>query len=396
MFQLRGGLCLVLALAGCSQASAQDSPSIADHPAAARFIAEMADRHGFEQPFLQTLFEQAELRPSVIARISRPAEALPWRTYRPIFLTDARTQAGAEFWTTHAETLATAEARFGVAAEIIVAIIGVETYFGRHAGTDPVLESLATLAFDYPRRSSFFRSELEQLLLLCRDENFDPPALQGSYAGAMGLPQFIPSSYRRLAIDFDGDSRRDLFQSPADAIGSVANYLAKSGWQPGESVAVRARVQGQAYRDLLQQGLKPSVALAELSALGISPTAPATASKAALLTLEAERGREFWLGFDNFYAITRYNRSPLYAMAVRDLSQEILLEYLLPVVDLPRVEHIQTAKMQRLLHDLGFDPGPIDGRRGPRTEAALSRFRSTVADGRSGRGDAAVVEALVM
>lgn len=396
MSQLRAGLCLVFVLGGAPAAGAQQPSPIAAHPAAADFIAEMADRHGFEPEPLQALFDQAELRPSVIARISRPAEALPWHSYRKIFLTDARSEAGAGFWAAHADTLAAAEARFGVAAETIVAIIGVETYFGRHTGTDLVLESLATLAFDYPPRAGFFRGELEQLLLLCRDEGFDPAALQGSYAGAMGLPQFIPSSYRRLAIDFDGDSQRDLFHSPADAIGSVANYLARSGWQPGESVAVPARVQGNAHGELLQQGLKPSVTLAELRGLGVSPASPANASKAALLTLEAEQGREFWLGFNNFYAITRYNRSPLYAMAVRDLGREILHQYLSPVVDLPRVEHVQTAKMQRLLHDRGFYPGPIDGRRGPRTDAALASFRSTVANGSSGHGDAALVEALVM
>ena len=389
-------LCLLAALIPAAAGAEPSASTLASHPQAAAFMAEMASRHGFDRAELEPLFADAKLRPSVIERISRPAEALPWHAYRKIFLSPSRAEAGAEHWAAHADLLAAAEARFGVAAEIIVAIIGVETFYGRHRGSDPVLESLATLAFDYPPRASFFRSELEQLLLLAREEALDVAALRGSYAGAMGLPQFIPSSYRRLAIDFDGDGRRDLFDNPADAIGSVANYLAQSGWRPGESVASPARVRGDGYRELLQRGLEPSMPLAELSAVGVRSAGHPQAERAALLTLEGEQGSEYWLVFDNFYAITRYNRSPLYAMAVRDLGREVLQQYLQPDGDLARVEHVQTAKLQRLLLDRGFDPGPIDGLRGPQTEAALASFRSIVASGLARRGDAAVVEALAM
>jgi membrane-bound lytic murein transglycosylase B len=388
--------CLLTTLCSAITFAKESSPSIASHPLADDFIAEMVSRHGFESDYLQSLLSDARLRPSVIERMTRPAEGLPWHAYRKIFLGRKRVEAGAEFWNRHATLLATAEARYGVAAEIIVAIIGVETFYGRQTGSDPVLESLATLAFDYPPRATFFRGELEQVLLLSREESLDPAALRGSYAGALGLPQFIPSSYRRLAVDFDGDGRRDLLDNPADAIGSVANYLARSGWKPGESVAVPARLRGDQYRTLLQRGLKPSMAVGDLSSIGVSAVQVAQAESAALLSLEGEGGTEFWLGFENFYAITRYNRSPLYAMAVRDLAEEVLDQYLQPARDLPGVQSAQTAKLQRLLRDRGFDPGPIDGQRGPQTDAALISFRGKVASGAGVHGDAALVEALLM
>jgi membrane-bound lytic murein transglycosylase B len=225
------------------------------------------------------------------------------------------------FWGRHEDILADAEARFGVEPEYVVAIIGVETYYGRRTGSFPVLDTLTTLGFDYPPRSRFFSSELEHYLLLTREESLDPLRLKGSYAGAMGKGQFISSSYRAYAVDFDGDGQRDLWGSTRDAVGSVANYLARHGWTHRAPVTVPASARGEAYLDLLDAGLKPSLDAAALRAAGVSP-APGDAP-VALVALEAEAGTELWLGHNNFYVITRYNRSPLYAMAVHQLAQAI-------------------------------------------------------------------------
>lgn len=348
-----------------------------DLPETQAFVTEMSSGHGFDRGELESLFATARLRPSVIERITRPAEAKPWYEYRKIFLVERRIAGGAEFWREQANTLARAEATYGVAAEVIVAILGVETLYGRYRGKDPVLESVATLAFDYPKRGKFFRSELEQFLLLAREEGFDPLAIQGSYAGAMGWPQFISSSYRRLAVDFDGDGRRDLLDNPVDAIGSIANYLDRHGWQVGRSVAARARVKGTGYLSLVKLGMKPKTPVGELAGAGIKATVPVHAKRAAVLEMKGERGKEYWLGFDNFYAITRYNHSALYALAVHQLSEAIRDRYLTPVKPLVSAKQAETAKLQRLLLDRGYDPGPVDGRSGPLTNAALDSFRSS-------------------
>ncbi len=315
---------LIVSLLAAVQICAAHSKPLTAHPASGAFIDRMVNEHGFRRDELQAMFAAAELRPSVIERISRPAEALPWWRYREIFLVEKRILGGAEFWSDNRATLTRAEQEFGVPPEIIVAIIGVETQFGRYLGKDPVLESLATLAFEYPRRSQFFTRELEEFLLLAREENFKPLEVKGSYAGAMGLPQFIASSYRRLAIDFDGDERRDLIGNPSDAIGSVANYLSKHGWRRGETVAVQATVRGDRHQALIDKGLKPSVAIDNLSDFGVEPSGAIDGSRAALVHMDGANGSEFWLGLDNFYAITRYNHSALYALAVHQLSQEIL------------------------------------------------------------------------
>ena len=293
------------------------------------FIREISARHGFNPAQLQALFDRVQSQPSIIAAMTRPAEAKPWHEYRAIFINPQRIRGGVEFWRTHAATLARAEQIYGVPPEIVVAIIGVETQYGGNMGRHRVLEALATLAFDYPRRADFFRKELEAFLLLTRAEGVDPLALRGSYAGAMGWGQFMPTSYRNYAVDFDGDGHRDLWGNPRDAIGSVANYFRQHGWRPGEPVTVPARVEGSAYPALVSRQLNPPKdSVASLQAQGVTPLIPVGEGRAALLLeLRGRDGPEYWLGFHNFYVITRYNRSQLYAMAVYQLSREIRERY---------------------------------------------------------------------
>lgn len=288
------------------------------------FIDEMVERHAFDRTQLETWFNEVRFREDIIEAISRPAEAKPWYQYRPIFLQRARIEGGAEFWDRNAEALARAEQVYGVPPQIVIAIIGVETRYGAHQGKYRIMDALATLAFDYPPRAKFFRGELEQYLLLTREEKLDPLTMTGSYAGAFGQAQFIASSYRRYAIDFDGDGHRDLWQNPVDAIGSVANYLKENGWERGGAVAVPAAASGDAIPTLLQDGLKPKRPWKELKKKGVVTQVNLSAdTPAALIAFEQEQGPEYWLGLQNFYVITRYNRSPLYAMAVYQLSEEI-------------------------------------------------------------------------
>ena len=224
-------------------------------------VAELSSRHGLEASRVTDILKRARILPEVLAAISRPAELKPWRDYRPIFYTQARIDAGVRFWREFDPDLARAESRFGVPPAIIVAIIGVETYYGKRAGRLRVLDCLATLAFRYPRRAAFFRRELIQFLLLTDDEGLDPLSVRGSYAGAIGLAQFISSSYRNYAVDFDDDGRRNLLESRADAIGSVANYLHRHGWRRGEPIAFPAGVSGDKHTELLEKGLKPHTTL---------------------------------------------------------------------------------------------------------------------------------------
>ena len=231
-----------LLLAACSSA-----PTVAELPEQEdmrAFITEMSQRHGFNRAQLDAWFKAARVRSDVIAAISRPAESKPWYEYRPIFLQPTRIEGGAVFWNENAKVLQHAEEVYGVSPQIIVAILGVETRYGRHQGNYRVMDSLVTLAFNYPPRSAFFKDELEQYLLLTREEGIDPLAMTGSYAGAMGQTQFISSSYRHYAVDFDGDGKRDLWNDTADAIGSIANYLKAHGWERGGAVAVQATVSG--------------------------------------------------------------------------------------------------------------------------------------------------------
>jgi peptidoglycan lytic transglycosylase B len=294
------------------------------------FVDQMVSRHGFQRDSLMALMHQARFRSDIIEIIQRPAEAKPWHQYREIFLTPARIRGGVRFWRQNQALLERAAQEYGVPPEIIVAIIGVETRYGEVTGKYRVLDALATLAFGYPKRADFFRSQLEELLLLGREEHIDLATSYGSYAGAIGLPQFMPSSYRAYAVDFDGDGRRDLWGSRADVIGSVANYFKLHGWQSGEPVALRAQSTGRPPQGLIDAGMKPSLSLKSLTEQGITPV-PQAADGAtgpdtlvSLIRLEGAQGDEYWLGLNNFYVITRYNHSNLYAMAVYQLSREIL------------------------------------------------------------------------
>jgi membrane-bound lytic murein transglycosylase B len=291
------------------------------------FIQQMAEKHGFDPVALATLFQQVTIEQKILDAISRPAEAKPWHQYWPIFLTEARIREGVTFWEQNRAALERAEQEFGVPQEMIVAILGVETRYGRHTGGYRVLDALATLAFAYPPRAAFFRGELEQYLLLAREEGLDPLSVRGSYAGAMGQAQFIASSYRRYAVDFSGDGKRDLWGDTQDAIGSVANYFKQHQWQRGGAITLPALAGGGDLKAMVQKGLKPHTTVAQLrqqnvfAADRVEPQA-----LAALIELQTAFGVEYWLGLQNFYVITRYNRSPLYAMAAYQLGQAIVSE----------------------------------------------------------------------
>ena len=291
------------------------------------FVNEMVKNHQYDRAQLSYWLDGVQQQASILEAIARPAEGKPWKEYRPIFLTSDRVQQGVAFWKQHLTTLQRAEKQYGVPAEIIVAIIGVETFYGKRSGNYPVLDALTTLGFDYPPRAEFFRKELEHYLLMTREEKVDPRELRGSYAGAMGMPQFIPSSFRNFAVDFDGDGKRDLWNSTADVIGSVANYFKVNGWKFGEPVISRASVLGAAT-ELAGTQVKPVKSVAEYKQLGATPIhAFASQAQAVLLQFDGANGIEYWMGLDNFYVITRYNRSPLYALAVYQLSQALVTEY---------------------------------------------------------------------
>ena len=300
-----------------------------NQPQVQAFIDMMVDKHGFTRAELVTVFNEAKRREDILELMRKPAEKrLQWHEYRKIFLTPARIEGGTDFWKENAEILAKAETAFGVDPQVIVAIIGVETRYGSNTGRHRVLDALSTLAFDYPPRSEFFTAELEQYLILTREEDIDIVDTTGSYAGAMGYGQFIPSSYRAYAVDFDGDGKRDLWNNKMDIIGSVANYFKQHGWKTGNPVAVRANVTGDDYPALLDLGYKPNTVLDAMRHDGITPLKPMPDDLvAALLSFEQKDGPEYWLGFNNFYTITRYNHSPLYAMAVYQLSEEIRETY---------------------------------------------------------------------
>lgn len=293
------------------------------------YVQELVSEHGFEEAPLLELFSQAQRKDKILESIARPAErTLEWHEYRKIFIKEPRISQGVAFWAENEALLAAAEARYGVAPEYIVAILGVETRYGRITGSYRVLDALSTLAFDYPPRSSFFRKELTQYLLLAREEGQDATVFTGSYAGAMGYGQFIPSSYRAYAVDFDGDGARDIWSNQADAIGSVANYFSRHGWQAGGPVAYQVSLNKPEADRVANESLKPKRSVGELEALGVDiaelePSVDVD-SAANLYRMMQEDAPEYWLGLQNFYVITRYNHSRLYALAVHQLSQEVL------------------------------------------------------------------------
>ena len=290
------------------------------------FIDDMATKHGMDRDYLSAMMGEARYQHSIIDAISRPAEKrLAWYEYRRIFLDSKRINNGQAFLQKYRATFDRAEKEYGVSRYVIAAIIGVETRYGTYTGKYRVLDALATLGFDYAPRAKFFRGQLEEMFLLAKEQNFDVTEMTGSYAGAMGYGQFIPSSYRHYAVDFDGDHIVDILHNPVDAIGSVANYLAKHGWQRDQAVVVPAVVNADLDESILNDSLSLSYSVAELAALGFGHEAEGVSDdmKAMAVRLRVKNGEEYWLGLNNFYAITRYNRSRLYAMAVYQLSQAL-------------------------------------------------------------------------
>jgi membrane-bound lytic murein transglycosylase B len=291
-----------------------------ERPEVQAFIGELVARDGFADTELKSLFARVQ-RAEPALQLIAPAERPSWEEFRAQFLNEQRVSRGLEFWKANRKQLERAEREYGVAPQIIVAIVGVETNYGRNMGRYRVMDALTTLAFDYPPRASYFRAELEQYLLLAREWKVDIFALRGSYAGAIGLPQFMPGSVRRYAVDFDGDGAIDLRNSAADAIGSVANFLKSHGWQPGEPVAFRAKVGAELAGSYADAGVEPRHRLADLIAAGVT-LEPAPPSAEAMVSLVA-LGSEYRVGLQNFYVITRYNRSVLYAAAVSDLADAL-------------------------------------------------------------------------
>jgi membrane-bound lytic murein transglycosylase B len=287
------------------------------------FIDQTSRDFGFPRAQLEALLAQAETKQPILDAISRPAErVVPWFEYRERFL-EKRILQGTDFWMAHGEALRRIPDP-NVAASV-VGILGVETSFGRITGRYRVIDALATLAFDYPPRSEFFRSELQQFLLLSREESVDPKTALGSYAGAMGAPQFVSSSYRNFAIDGDGNGKRDLWNSWDDVIGSVENYLLVHGWREGEPVVVTATLPGDDVSRFDTSKIELNETVQSLRAKGVrfDTTLPETAP-ALLIVAQGKDGPVYRVGFTNFYALTRYNRSPMYAMAVHDLGDAVV------------------------------------------------------------------------
>lgn len=280
----------------------------ADQPEVKTFIAKMAYKHHFVKSELTTLFNQVKVRPVVIRSVKAPLEQKPWYTYQTLFVTEWRIRQGVVFWNKYHEALERAEKIYGVPASIIVATIGVETKYGTNNGDHRVIDALSSIAFSGSPRASFFRSELEQFLLLVREQHLDPLKVLGSYAGAIGQPQFMPSSYRHYAVNFSGGSKIDLTHNEVDVIGSIANYYNQHGWKNSQPVAIRTHFQPQPFGFLTHN--RPTVS---------SPSG----QKTKVIELQGYYGREYWLGYPNFDVIKRYNPSNLYAMAVYQLSDSI-------------------------------------------------------------------------
>ncbi len=307
------------------------------------FIDEVAERDSIPKRQLRRLLKAAQSQPAIIEAMDRPAEkAKPWFEYRPIFLTERRIKEGTDFWIAHRQELDQASVRSGVAPEYIAAIVGVETYYGRMTGSYRVLDALSTLAFDYPARAKFFRDELEQFILLSRDLGLDPLTVKGSYAGAMGAPQFMPSNYRRYAIDANADGRIDLWNNWADVCASVGNYLKEHGWNAGEPVLSEAAVDADKSADLDGHKLALDDTVETLQAKGVTfDNALPPDAKALLIAADEPDGVHWRVGYNNFYVITRYNHSALYAMAVYELAAAVkqrILEHDAPATGMAKNE----------------------------------------------------------
>jgi membrane-bound lytic murein transglycosylase B len=299
-----------------------------DRPEVKKFIDQMVEKSDYDRASLNAILSDAKTQQTIIDAISRPAEkSKEWYEYRAIFITKERIKAGAAFWREHEQALSRISDETGVSREILVGIIGVETYYGRITGNYRVIDALSTLAFDYPPRSKFFSRELQEFLLLVLEEDMDAADATGSYAGAMGRPQFMPSSFRAYAVDGSDDGKRDIWNNWDDVIGSVANYFVRHHWHRGEDVVAQATLGDQWHGDMPERSLKPKATVESLSRQGVmfSTDQPAE-SKAQLLNLQGKKDEQYWVGFHNFFVITRYNTSIMYALAVHQLGQEISIE----------------------------------------------------------------------
>jgi len=289
------------------------------------FIDEMVEKHEFDRAALSAVLAEAKIKQVIIKKISTPAErTLTWGEYRKIFITKERINAGATFWRDNKEMLERIALETGVPIEMLIGIIGVETYFGRITGKDRVIDALATLAFEYPPRSKFFRNELVEFLILAREEELDPTEPMGSYAGAMGRPQFMPSSFRAYAVDSTGDGKRDIWGNWADVAGSVANYFLAHRWRVDEEVVTQATLSSAWSGPIPSPAntLKMTDTVESLSKQGVMFATDLCAdSKGQLLTYEGDTGLEHWVGFHNFFVITKYNRSVMYALAAHQLGR---------------------------------------------------------------------------
>ncbi len=323
-------LVLVIALLSVSGAvGAVDIDQDAVAAARSAFVEYMATTHEFDRETLTRLLEEAEILERVLEAISRPAErVMPWYEYRALFVSASRIEAGARFWLAHEEDLRFASNQYGVAPEILVAILGIETFYGERTGTYRVLDSLSTLAFAYPPRSSFFTSELEAYLLLAREENIDPRDSLGSYAGAMGVGQFISSSFRAYAVDGNGDGRRDLWGDWQDVFASVANYFKVHGWRRGGPVVTRAKLSAAWSGAEPANRMELTETVASLGQLGyVFSTELLDTTATTILSVQGEDEQEYWVGYHNFRVITRYNHSVKYALAAHQLGQAVLAAY---------------------------------------------------------------------
>jgi membrane-bound lytic murein transglycosylase B len=323
--------CLVLI---CSTfTSWADSATPKEKTAITHFIDNMVKKHHFNRQHLQTLLGKLTVKHKAINAMNKPYEAKPWHKYQPLFVTESRILGGVKFWHKYRNVLKSVSAKTGVPPQIIVAIIGVESRYGKHKGNYPTLQALYTFAFFYPRREKFFTKELTQFLLLCREQGWNPLDIKGSYAGAMGQPQFMPSSYRAYGLGYAKPKQVNLFNSEPDVIASVANYFVKNGWQKNQPITTKVTnttwLQKPVPIASSQQRLKkPLIPLTYFTQYGVDLTHKITGNlPAMMMQFSLVKGKAYWLGFQNFYVITRYNTSILYSLAVVKLSRELAKRY---------------------------------------------------------------------
>ena len=317
-------LCLFVCLSSLAESQAEHSPYL-ERQEVKDYISYLSSKHDLEESMILELFSHASHQEKVIRIMnSQPEGTWTWSKYRKKIVEDkSRLESGKQFIETYKEELLKAEDLYGVPAEIIASIIGIETRYGKVTGNTLVLDSLMTLSFDYPRREKFFKVQLEEFLLLSFEENLDPLSVKGSIAGAMGYGQFMPDSYRKYAVDFDQDGTRDILNNPIDAIGSVANFLSKKGnWKPNTPIAVKAKKIKEDVK--FRSSFKPYLTSINLEQIGLKPLEDVVGNlKFVPVELSLEERKEYWLGFDNYHSLSRYNRSKFYIMAVFEFSKDL-------------------------------------------------------------------------